>query len=495
MALSERAAIPDTLAQIVPLEQQGLYHNLHEGLRHRRDHVTLRTLLIDFKTILGIPEKDAPWQPLAPKQFFPAKALLEQLTAGTYSAPLIPEFLYSLGFDKRRVIAETNPQPLNFLLVSGRYLQDPLFFDLVDELASQSYSIATLNPVGTYNDGQRRVMGLSTLLRPVDHLVILASTQNQQGGSVEVMENVIRILKNPEIAKRVRAVTVAIPMFGGSRGHRLSQSPPVGFEVFEAESSAKDFCHTTRRIINSLKKHHHLKSENIPPFRFVSIDIHNQDQPGSTFVRRRFEFASVDPAQEFATAAYQELGDKQLLHLPVKVVACDEGAIPRTEEMAQELLHHPQNHLRSLDVVFIKKIRTVAGKVDRAWINKVEHWTLNPNGSISKSPLSIPSPEDPSLEECVILLTDDMLDTCNTASDDTNLAHAHYSGTRYTIFAATHPILSKGPENLNKIAADLILVGNTLISDELTQAINSRRIQPQVRVVNLAPTLARILTS
>lgn len=493
MTLAERTAVPDTLAQIVPPEQQDRYQALHEGLRHRRDQVTLRTFLSDVKIILGLDEQNTPWQPVPPEKFAQAKLLLETITAGTHSQSLIPEFLYSLGLGK---FVEADLPPLDFLIISGRYLQDPLFFDLADELTHQGYSVATLNPVGTYNDGQRRVMGLSTLLRPVKNLVILASTQNQQGGSVEVLENVIRTLKNPEIAKRVKTVTIAIPMFGGSRGHRLGQSPAMGFEVFEAESSAKDLSHTTRRVINSLKKHHHLKNQDIPPVRFVSIDIHNQDQPGSTFIRRHFEFASASPAQEFANAVYQELTDKQLLHLPVKVVACDEGAIPRTEEMAQELLHHPQNHLRFLDVVFIKKIRTVAGKVDKAWIDKVEHWTLNLNGSIGKSLLSIPSPEDPSPEECVTLLTDDMLDTCGTASDDTNLVHVHYSRTRYTIFAATHPVLSQGPENLNKIAADLILTGDTLFTDFIFDPeINLNSPNSQVRIVNFAPTLASTLIS
>lgn len=477
------------LPEFVDGGQRNRFEALWLGLRHLTDKPTLRTTLIDIGSMLGTRRPD--WDPVPPSQFDQARQLIAALTDGTHFAPLLPEFLCGLGFDPSLVVKETQPSPLDFLILSGRFGQDPLFSTLPDYLVDQEYKAATLNIVGTYGDQQRRFMGLPLLTRPVDHLVILGQTQSQRGGSFKTLRHTIRTLQNKAVAAQVSQVDIIMPFYGGSRGHRLSQRKTMGYEVFETRASAAEITNTIHEVTNSLRNSEH-GSTRLPRFKVWSIDIHNLDQPAKTFRRHRIDFVSLSPTPEFATAIHQEIQARNLLRLPVKIVACDKGAIPRTESTVEYLLRHPQNRLQCIDVVYIDKTRTETGiDLTKTKVVQVVRWSLKSDGSIKKTALPTPSPENPDIQVCILILTDDMGDTLGTAETDMNISCQHYPEAQLKIFTATHPVLSKSPQNLNRIGADIVILGNTLLTENLT---HENGIEPEIVIVDLAPTIARALT-
>lgn len=478
------------LPEFVDADQRARFEALYAGLRHPTDQPTLRTALTDVGYMLGVKRPD--WETVSSAQFDQARQLLTVLMQNTHFLPLIPEFLCGLGFEPALVIQETQPQPLNFLIISGRFGQDPLFSTLPNYLASKGRTVATLNVVGTYADEQRRFMGLPLLTRPVDHLIILAQTQSQRGGSFKTVRHVIRTLQNKPVAAQISRVDVMIPFWGGSRGHRLSQRKTMGYEVFETRASAAEITNTIHEVQSSLQGSKRGLNQ-IPQFTAYSIDIHNLEQPTNTLRRHRVEFVSLSPAPEFADAIYQQIEAKQLLGLPIKVVAPDKGAIPRTEDIVEHLLHHSQNHLKYIDIVYVDKFRTETGEVDpkKTKVAKVVRWSPGSGESIKKTVLPTPSPSNPDTQTCILLLSDDMNDGCGTGETDMNIAIQHYSRAQLKISAATHPVLSKGPQKLNRIGADVVILGNTLPTADLT---HENGVKPEVLLVDLAPTLARALT-
>ncbi len=489
---TERAVRVDSLPAFIDPRHSHRFEALYHGLRHPSDKPTLRTILVDLSLMLGVPQPE--WELVPPTQFNHAHELITALTVNTHFAPLLPEFLCGLGFDPKSVIREIQPQPLDFLILSGRFGQDPLFDALADHLAEQGRKVASLNVVGTYNDQQRRFMGLPLLTRPVDHAVVLAQTQAQRGGSFKTLRHALRTLKNIAVAQKISRVDTIVPFYAGGRGHRLSQRPSMGFEVFEASTAARELSNTIHEVTNSLRGSSRHGLTRIPQFTVYTIDIHNPEEPGRTFRRHRIDFVSLNPAPEFADAIYQEIQLRDLLHLPLRIVACDQGAIPRTETTAQYLLRHPQNRLRYVDVVYIHKTRIDAGIVDptKTKVARVIRFAINPSDSIHPTQLPPPTPDHPDTQPCILIPTDDMADTGGTAAADMQIINQHYPRAKFKMFVATHPVLSQGPQKLNRIEADIVILGNTLPTEDLT---HQNGVEPDVRIANLAPTLARALTA
>ena len=177
------------------------YIKLYKGVRSREDTVSWRTLIVTVKKLLGASKLSR------------AKKLVLFLIKRTYLEPLLSEILYALGL---RTLKARKNKDLDFLLLNGRHFPEPLLWSLADYLKEKGKGVAVVNPVGHYNDGQTRVVGPSVIFCKINKLVILSSTQTKLGGSVSVLSNVLRLIRNLKLAERVNEVDVVIPMFDGS---------------------------------------------------------------------------------------------------------------------------------------------------------------------------------------------------------------------------------------------------------------------------------------
>ena len=450
------------------------YANLYKGIRNQEDPVTWRTLVMTTKKLLAT--VDPEFKPIRKSKLPYAKKLLLQLTKKTFLEPLLPELVYALG---ARNVKRRKNADLDFLLFNGRHSPEPLLWTLADFLKSKGKKVAVVNPVGHYNDGQTRVVGPSVFFRKVNKIIVLASTQTKQGGSVSVLSNVIRLIRNPKLAEKVNEIEVIIPMFGGSRGHRLNQADEVGFEVMEAAFNAKLLALPAKDLLFKLAK----ETKRLPQVKFFSLDIHNDLYPAKVFGDEGFKFVSIDPAPELAKAISCAIFSRRLARLPVRLVACDRGAVPRTASLAEKILGLTKLHLTNLEVVFLEKKRATAGAVSSVKIDRIEKW-VKKKGKIKKIPLKIP--KQANLAESVLIYSDDMIDTGGSAQKDINLLAEIFPDSALKIFVATHPVFSKGFSALKKIGADIYILGNTLNCEGLAEIKG-------VRLVDLAPAIYRAI--
>lgn len=446
------------------------YARLYKGIRNREDTVSWRTLVVTCRKILGVADPD--YKPVRKSKLAQSKKLVALLVKKTYLEPLFFEIVYALGF---RNIKNRKKADLDYLLFNGKHYSEPLLWNLADYLKEKGKSVAVVNPVGHYNDGQTRVVGPSVIFGKINKVVILTSTQTEFGGSVSVLSNVIRLLRNPRLAEKVKEVDVVIPMFGGSRGHRLGQSEDVGFEVMEAAFNAKLISLPAEDLLEKLSK----EINNLPKFRFFSLDIHNSLYPNKIFKDEGFDFISVDPTGEIVKDIIEYLHRRRVQSVPVKVVACDTGAVPRTENFAKNLLGLLGSKNKELQVICIEKKRPQAGTVSSVKISKIEEWKRE-GGKIVKSRMRIPKKS--SLKESVLIYSDDMIDTGGTAEKDLNYLSGVYPNCIMKIFVATHPVLSRGLSAFKRIGADVYFVGNSLNIEGLSEQAN-------VQLVDLAPSI------
>lgn len=446
------------------------YAKLYRGIRNREDTVSWRTLIVTIKKLLGVIDED--YKPVSKLKLTQSKKLITLLIKDTYLEPLFFEIMYALGIKKVQKFNKTN---LDYLLINGRHYPEPLLWNLADYLKGINKNVAVVNPVGHYNDGQTRVVGPSKMFGKVNKVVILASTQTKFGGSVSVLSNVIRLLRNPDFAKNVNEVDVVIPMFGGSRGHRLGQSAEVGFEVMEAAFNAKLISLPTEDLLERLSK----EVKKLPKFRFFSIDIHNNLYPDKVFNDEGFDFISINPALKISEDVIVYINRRRLQNTPIKVVACDTGAIDRTENFSKNLLDLLKPKNKKLQIIYIEKKRLQAGVVASAKIGKIEEWK-KVGKTIVKRKIQIPKKS--SLKESVIIYSDDMIDTGGTAEKDLKYLSKIYPNCILKIFVATHPVLSKGLVAFKTIGADVYFVGNTLDTTGLSE-------QSNVQIVNLASSI------
>ncbi|MFH1864224.1 MAG: phosphoribosyltransferase family protein [bacterium] len=446
------------------------YARLYKGIRNREDTVSWRTLIVTCRKILGVADPD--YKPVRKSKLAQSKKLVALLVKKTYLEPLFFEIIYALGF---RNIKNRKKADLDCLLFSGRHYPEPLLWNLADYLKEKGKSVAVVNPVGHYNDGQTRVVGPSVVFGKINKVIILTSTQTKFGGSVSVLSNVIRLLRNPKLAQKVKEVDVVIPMFGGSRGHRIGQSEDVGFEVMEAAFNAKLICLPTKDLQKKLSK----EINNLPKYRYYSLDIHNSLYPDKIFKGEGFNFISIDPTRKIVEDIFKYLHRRRVQNIPIKVVACDTGAIVRTENFAKNLLILLKSKNKKLQIIYIEKKRPQAGTVSSAKISKIEEWKKE-GRKITKRGVRIPKKS--SLKESILIYSDDMIDTGGTAEKDLNYLSGVYPNCIMKIFVATHPVLSRGLSAFKRIGADVYFVGNSLNVEGLSEQAN-------VQLVDLAPSI------
>jgi phosphoribosylpyrophosphate synthetase len=446
-------------APIVKIDKFNLekYADLYKGIRNRKDTVTWRTLITLIRSLLGVTEPDH--QKISKRIKLKAKRLINQLVKKTYLEILTPEIEYAVGIENKIKIEND----LDYLILNAKHSIESSLWDFFDFVKSKNKKVAIINPVGHYNDGQTRIIGPYKFFRKIKKVIIIASTQNMLGGSVSTLSNVIRLIRNAEFSKNCAEVDVIIPMFGGSRGHRLGQSSEVGYEVMEASFNARLLAIPARDILDKLKE----ENIKVPKLRFFSVDIHNIVEPFETFKDEGFEFFSIDSSSALASGIIKIIKIKRYMKFPVKIVACDKGAVPRTEKLAESLLKI--DGIEKLEVIYIEKKRMTAGVVGTAEIVNVSEWKVLGN-EVVKRKLKIP--KKPNFRNTSLVFSDDMIDTGGTAEKDLKFVSYYYPNALIKIFAATHPVFSKGFSALKRIGADYYCVGNTLYWEGLKDISN-----------------------
>lgn len=436
------------------------YADLYKGIRDRKDTVTWRTLVITIRELLG---ESLPDFNKTPKRLrLKARKLIRQLIEKTHFKNLASEIEYAVGVKK---IGGRKEKDLDFLFLSGRHYPEGLLWSLADYAKKCGKRVAVVNPVGHYNDGQTRVVGPARLFRKVKKLVILASTQAKAGGSVSVLSNVIRVIRNENFICDVGEVDVVIPMFGGSRGHKLGQGEEVGFEIMEAGFNAKLLSLPAKDIIGKLREH----KVRIPPVKFYSVDIHNAEYPEKVFREEGFEFISIDSSKALAEGIVSAIKVKKLERIPLKLIACDRGAVPRTKKLAERLLRMGKRKISSLQIIYIEKKRSTAGKVAEATVERIENYL-----KIGKRIMVRPGTFSgrPNFKNAVLVFSDDMIDTGGSAEKDIAFLSKYYPNISLKIFAASHPLFSKGFGAMKKMGADMFILGNSLNWDGLDERSN-----------------------
>ena len=439
----------------IPKESVEKYAQLFKGIRDRKDTVSWRTLIVTIRELLG--EKYPDFKKVSRRYHSRGRKLISQLVKNTYLENLVPEIEFAVGV---RGLTGRGGLDLDFLLLNGKHFPESLLWTLADYIKLRGKKVSVVNPVGHYNDGQTRVVGPLKFFRKIGKVVILASTQSKLGGSVSVLSNVIRLIRNPDFASRVSKVDVVIPMFGGSRGHRSGQSIEVGFEVMEAGFNAKLLSLPAKDLLEKLKK----ETAKIPSIAFFSIDIHSQDYPAHTFSEEGFEFTSIDPTGEIAGQIVKLIAAKKVTKLPIRLVACDKGAVARTEKLAREVIQSRHPRITSLQIIYLEKKRIGAGMVLGSTIARIEEW-IRTGKRIKKKPLRVP--QRPNFRNTILIYSDDMIDTGGTAEKDFEYISSLYPNSALKIFVATHPVFSKGFGALKRIEADYFVLGNTLSREGL----------------------------
>ncbi len=470
---------------------------LAEGLRSRQDPVTWRTTVSDINAILGAKCPDWDLQP--PEKFDEAFDLVSELTRDTYMEPLIPEILWSLGFEEEQIRGKYDWDPnLDVLVINARHLGDghleePLLYDTADQLRCMGKSTAVVNFSGHYSDNTTRVAGIPRLLHHVDKVVYMASTQ--EAGANDVLKKVIRTAQNPAFSSQVKQIDILIPMWGGSRSDKPGQNPRIAYEVLNVIDDAKDLVTKTNDIKKKLKRE--IEEESIPKIRFLSVDIHGRVYPERSFKRHGYEFVSISPEELYADEVFEALeehdrkrraSEPELLTLPKVVFAFDNGDIPRSERFVECLLNHPSNSEGPIEVVYANKIRNEAGEVERIEIVKVVRWSRDLHGTIDVTELTeLPTKNNPRFTTCIMVSDDDILDSGKTAKRINQNVDELYPNTAYKVGAYTHLITSQGfTLAVDRTGANVIIAGNTLIHDGMWS-------DDRLRVVKLAPALANAI--
>jgi phosphoribosylpyrophosphate synthetase len=425
--------------------------DLYKSIRSRRDILSWRTFVIEIKKILG--SKNPEFEPFPNSKLNKAENFVCWLVKNSLLEDMQPEILFALGFD----IKFDKKRMIDVLIFNAHHEPEPILWKLADSSKREGKKVALVNPVGHYNDMQTRILSPCCLFAKVEKLLIVSSTQEMYGGSIRTLANVIRTVRNLKFAQHIKEIDVVIPMFGGSRGHRLGQGEEVGYEVMEAVFNAKVLALTTKDVLEQLRVES--VGKQVPLVRFFSVDIHNSEYPFKTFKNEGFEFISINPAEQIANIVYDLVREKKLIKYKLKIVACDRGARPRTEKLAYELITNPDNTIEQLDVVYFVKKRKQAGIVESVRLDKLVRWKIL-NGKIIKE--SADMRKDRKDEKCVLIYSDDMIDTGGTAAKDIEFLKTYYPNIQFSIFAATHPVLSKSTKVLDAINANMFLVGNTL---------------------------------
>lgn len=453
-----------------------IYRLLFEGVRSKVDPVTWRTLIITSRVMLGsIKDPDNVTPEIEGDEL---DQLAYTLLSESWLEPMMPEYMADVSG-----IKPINKLPsIKTLLINGRHMPEPLIFTLADKLDDD---VAVVNPVGHYNDEETRIL-VPGLLRPVKKLVVVASTQAQRGGSYEVLDKVCSSVGIPAFAPYIEDMMVLIPMAGGSRGHRDGQN--FGGEVREATFNP----HTLALVMDEVRTIHRRDYQKDLKIRFASVDIHHDQSFRDAFEAMEFEFMNIDSAKVLARGVLKhvldkrkELGDVELTH---RFIACDQGAVQRTQNLVREVLRLAKEAglvLGPVELVYLRKNR-IGGKVERVWVNKVESCELREDEELRLSLVSKPILSRPIEGATFAHFSDDMLDTGSTLKNDTKKIQRYYPGVLASDLAATHAVLSKGPGVLDSIGIDRYIFTNTLAPDGLTQ-------RDDIEIVDVSPAIVEVL--
>ena len=449
---------------------------IYDGLRAREDPITWRTMAVDMRRVLG---SSKPEQFPATAPIEEAKRFVEVMTANTYMARLTPEILYALGYEENICKEMAEEELLDALLISPRHTPDELFWDTADYLSGEDQKIATVIPVGHYSDKELRIIGPRKLFHEVDNLIFLGSTQRMYGGSLNVYAETLNLLRNEEFSSHIKRVSIVMPMFAGSRGHKDGQEPEIGYEVRQAETITTRLSLDVNNVLSELKGY-------APKVKFYSVDIHNTDLPKREFERRGFEFESISTEKSFASAVMREVKEQQLHDLPLRLVAVDKSAVARTEKLAAEILKLGANGHNFIDMVEIKKVRNTAGQIESASVEKVVRISLE-GDVITKTVVSLD--RDELSKEHIRLTSDDMLDSGRSVGADSKLLDGIMPNARIKITVVTHPVMSESVKSaLNNTGSDVVIVAKTLTNPELYRDV-------RLRVVDISEDIARGINS
>ena len=100
-----------------------------------------------------------------------------------------------------------------------------------------------------------------------------------------------------------------------------------------------------------------------------------------------------------------------------------------------------------------------AGKVTSAEIEKIETF-VKKDGKIIVKPAKFSG--RPSFQNVTLVFSDDMVDTGGSAEKDVVFISKHFPNASLKIFAASHPVFSKGFGAMKRIGADYYVLGNSL---------------------------------
>jgi len=463
--ISELQGVVDTKSN------RNLYSELHKGLRDRGDTTTWLTTIIDSRKLLGSPDPERQVPDVSRKV---AMKYFELLYGGTYLEPLIPESMYALGVD---ISEREDFGKIDFLFLNGRHKPEPLLWNVAEKMSDGGMSVAVVNPVGHYPSRETRIIGPAKLFHDVDNAVLLASTQEEHGGSMALLEDAVDYFYEEKVSERIRRVSIVMPWIAGSRGHTPGQDVRIGHEVLQAESAPAQFS----RGISALRKKLGGKS---PEFRVLTVDIHNEQLPGDVFKEHGVEFESVCPMREFAHAAIQEVNEQGFGGMPVRVVASDHGALARTKRFASWFLRNPECSVNTLEIVEISKARSRAGEVERAEVNNISIVSLGRKGEVKIESNGMGSKIEGSY---VRVPVDDMVDGGGTSEKEDRYLNEIYPEAAFKIFVATHPVMSLGPDVVvSRTGADVVIVGNTLMPEGISR-------NDKVRVVDVSGPIVEAL--
>jgi phosphoribosylpyrophosphate synthetase len=441
-----------------------ILRGLKNGIRNELDPVTTRTLIVTLNELNGSPDPE--WEDAAPEKFNQAVEQVVDLTQDTFLQPLRREFLMSMGYPQNKVIerlrefGESEYDEIDWLFLNGRHFPEPLLYKAAREAQKYGGKVAAINTVGHHGDNETRTIPPTFWRHPIGDAVMIASTQHQQGGSLGTVGNVMFTVDNPEFVSCTKRLHVVMPMFGGSRSHRIGQSRKIGREKLGAEFNAELLSGVANNILVSLRNGG-VEEVDLPEMKFYSVDIHNDELPAKTFKKWGYEFVSISPAPELADAATDYLEKKEWHKQRLRFVACDHGSVKRTEVMVEAFKDkylEKYGELPEIEIVYMDKKRK-KGRVEEVSIEKIVNWKFV-DGVWEKQKCDLENFNRD--KDGITILVDDMVDTCGTASEDITLMRVASPKENGWLFIGTHAVLSKGVRSLDKLNVDQIFITNTL---------------------------------
>lgn len=474
---------PDNLPAFLDIDRFLQWEKLRLRALNRTNPLPWRTLVVETRAILGASDPDHSLLP--PGKFEEAKKVVNTLIEGTYYQELSPDIMLALGGPN--YLENYNHPPLDVVIFNTRRDGEPFLPYLAEELLRRNKRIAALQTVGDrFKDHQMRILAPQEFVQKVNRAVIISSTQEMYGGEMYPLAMGLRLIRNDNYRDIMR-VDIVIPMFGGSRGDKSTgQDYYVGYEILEAVGNPKLLAVPLDDILRQLRVDFGGESHKV--IRIITPDVHGAIYPGEVFRKEGLGFISVSPQAEFAEAHMTDLRINYLLSYPIRIIACDNGDINRMQDHAANILYHPDNHNRSVELLYIEKKRGSNNKIISTDITGLVRWKLDQANRVTEELLPIPTIGKPCAEECTIYIGDDMIDTGGTMGDDVRLVESIHTGIKRLTVGATHPVFSEGVDSaLGKIRADKYFLGNTLNPDGLNRN--------DVVIVDVAPAVVDTLLS